>query len=255
MKTQRPHILKETNWKTVKETTFEVAVLPWGATEAHNYHLPYGTDIFETEAIAAESAHLAWEKGAKPIILPAIPFGVNTQQLDIPLTINMNPTTHAAVFVDVVESLAPHGIKKLVVLNGHGGNDFKNIIREAQVKTNIFLCQVNWFMVSAKEALFAVDGDHADEMETSLMLHLFPELVLPLTEAGDGSAKQFKINGLREKWAWAPRQWTQVTEDTGVGDPRQATAEKGAAYFEVITNEIATFLLELEATDVHEIYV
>ncbi|MCB0589276.1 MAG: creatininase family protein, partial [Phaeodactylibacter sp.] len=81
----RPYLLAETNWKTVKDTDYEVAVLPWGATEAHNYHLPYATDNFESQHVAAESARKAWEQGAKVIVLPGIPFGVNTGQLDVKL--------------------------------------------------------------------------------------------------------------------------------------------------------------------------
>jgi len=53
-----PYILAETNWKAIKETKFEAAVLPWGACEAHNYHLPYGTDIIEAESIGAEAARI-----------------------------------------------------------------------------------------------------------------------------------------------------------------------------------------------------
>ena len=52
----RPYILAETNWEALKDAEFELAVLPWGATEAHNYHLPYATDIIEADHIAAESA-------------------------------------------------------------------------------------------------------------------------------------------------------------------------------------------------------
>ncbi|KAA3614635.1 MAG: creatininase family protein [Calditrichaeota bacterium] len=250
----RPYILKETNWKSAQKTEFEVAVLPWGATEAHNYHLPYGTDIYETEAVADESAKKAWENGARIIVLPAIPFGINTQQMDIPLTINMNPATQAAVLIDVIDSLESHDIKKLVILNGHGGNDFKNMIRTAQRKTSIFLCQVNWFAITEMEGLFSESGDHANEMETSLMQHISPQLVLPLSDAGDGAAKRFKIKGLREKWAWAPRQWTQVTFDTGVGNPRKATKEKGEAYFDQITTEIADFFLELNNASPDSMY-
>ena len=93
----RPYILAENNWKTIKDSSFEVAILPWGATEAHNYHLPYGTDIIEAEKVAAESARIAWEQGAKVIVLPAIPFGVNTGQFNVLLDINMNPSTQLAV--------------------------------------------------------------------------------------------------------------------------------------------------------------
>ena len=250
----RPYILKETNWKSVKGADYDVAVLPWGATEAHNYHLPYGTDIYQTEAIAAESAKLAWDKGAKCIVLPAIPFGVNTQQMDIPLTINMNPSTLSVIVADIIDSLEQQGIKKLVILNGHGGNDFKFIIRELQNSTNVYLCQVNWYTIPAEAGLFAEAGDHADEMETSMMLNLFPDLVLPQSEAGEGKGKLPKIQGMKEGWAWAPRRWTQVTEDTGVGDPRQATVEKGVRYFDSISRKIGQFLVEFANADTENMY-
>ena len=79
----RPYILAESNWKAIKETRFELAILPWGACEAHNFHLPYSTDIIEAEHIAAEAARIVWDKGQKIIVLPVIPFGVNTGQHDV----------------------------------------------------------------------------------------------------------------------------------------------------------------------------
>ena len=77
----------------MKEKRIELAVLSWVATEAHNYHLSYGTDIMEAESIAAESAISAWEKDIKMIVLPTIPFGVNTAQPDIYLDMNINSST------------------------------------------------------------------------------------------------------------------------------------------------------------------
>jgi len=229
-------------------------VLPWGATEAHNYHLPYATDNYEASAVAIEAARLAWERKACVIVLPTIPFGVNTQQLDLPLTINMNPSTQARVLQDVVESLQGHGLRKLVVFNFHGGNNFRQMIREAQARTSLFLCAVDGHAVVPSEDYFDREGDHANEMETSLILHLAPELVRPLAEAGDGAAKQFRIAALREGWAWAPRQWTQVTVDTGVGDPSAATAEKGARYFQAVTEKVADFFVELATAEPEDMY-
>ena len=83
----RPYVLAESNWKAVKDTPFEVAILPWGATEPHNYHLPYSTDNYETGALAERAAEIAWKKGAKVIVLPTVPFGVNTGQIDLKLAI------------------------------------------------------------------------------------------------------------------------------------------------------------------------
>ncbi len=250
----RPYVLSETNWKTVRETEYEVAILPWGATEAHNYHLPYGTDTVQADSIATEAARLAWEAGARCLVLPPVPFGANAQQVDIPHTINLNPTTQAFVLSDIVESLDAQGMPKLLVLNGHGGNDFRPMIRELQAKTEVFLCTLSWYALPEIPELFESPGDHAGEAETSLMLHLAPELVLPLSEAGPGRAREFKIRALREGWAWAPRNWILVTKDTGVGDPSGGEGVKGRDLFQALTRRISSFLVDLAGADLEDLY-
>jgi len=250
----RPYVLAETNWKTVRETEYEVAILPWGATEAHNLHLPFGTDTVQVHEVAVEAARLAWEAGARCLVLPPVPFGSNAQQVDIPHTLNMNPTTQAFLLSDIVESLDAQGLSKLVVLNGHGGNDFRPMIREVQARTEVFLCTLDWYQLPEVAEHFENPGDHAGEMETSLMLHLAPELVLPPEEAGPGDARKFKVQGLREGWAWAPRNWILVTKDTGVGDPSGASAVKGEGFFEGLTQRIGGFLLDLAQADLEDLY-
>jgi creatinine amidohydrolase len=245
----RPFVLSETTWKHVKETRFDVAVLPWGATEAHNYHLPYGTDVIECDRLGALAVGAAWEQGAKVVLLPTVPFGVQTGQLDIPLCLNLNPSTQAAILHDLVRSLEMHGVHKLVILNGHGGNDFRQMIRELQPRTSVFLCQVNWYAAVDAKAFFDEPGDHAGELETSVMLHVAPDLVGPLADAGPGAVRKPRVQAMRDGWAWAPRRWTQVTADTGVGDPRRATQEKGARYAVALTAALCGFLIELAALD------
>jgi len=247
-------MLNELTWKTVRDSRYEVAVLPWGATEAHNFHLPYSTDNIETEEVAARAAEGAWKAGAKLVVLPIVPFGVNTGQLDIPLCINMNPSTQALVLRDVASSLAGQGIKKLVILNGHGGNDFRQMIRELQPQVSLFLCVVNWYKILDLKSYFSDVGDHAGEMETSVMQYVAPERVLPLSEAGSGKAKAFKIAAFREGWAWAPRQWTQVTDDTGVGNPAASTAAKGQRYVEAVSGKLADFFVDLAKADTASLY-
>ena len=250
----KPYILSETTWKTVKSTDYQVAVLPWGALEAHNYHLPYGTDNYEAAHIAAESARRAWEAGAKVAVLPVVPFGVNTGQLDIKLCINMNPSTQALVLGDVVRSLQVQGIQKLVILNGHGGNDFRQMIRELQPWSGVFVSTINWWSCIDAKPFFELSGDHGGELETSLMMEIEPDLVLPLDQAGKGTAKQFRIGALREGAAWAPREWTQVTKDTGVGDPSRATREKGAKFRDAVCDRIAAYLVDLAKADINDLY-
>ena len=250
----RPYILAESHWGTVRDTVYDVAILPWGATEAHNFHLPYATDVIECDVLAAESARLAWERGAKVIVLPTIPFGVNTGQLDVRYCMNMNPSTQAAVLADVVATVERAGSRKLVIFNSHGGNDFKQMIRELQPKTTVFLCTVNWWQVVDQKPYFTEPGDHAGELETSILLHYAPALIRPLGEAGDGRERKFAVPGLRERWGWAQREWTRVTADTGVGNPKDSTAEKGAKFAAAVTEKIAGFLVALAAAEPDSLY-
>ena len=250
----RPYVLAETNWKTVKDTRYEVAILPWGATEPHNFHLPYGTDVYETRHISELAAEYAWKKGAKVVALPTVPFGVNTGQLDLRLAINMNPSTQFAVLSDVASAISGQGIRKLLILNGHGGNDFKQMIRELQPKLDLFVCSINWWTCIKSSEIFDEPGDHAGEMETSLMMTLEPDLPLPLKEAGPGKGRRFRIPGLRDGWAWAPRQWTKVTDDTGTGNPYAATVEKGEKFVRAVTERIGGFLVDLAAADLDNMY-
>lgn len=251
----RPYVLADTNWKQVKEENYSVAILPWGATEAHNYHLPYGTDNTLAEEVAIEAARKAWEKDCKPFVLPTIPFGVNTGQMSVKFCMNLNPSTQLAVLKDIVQVLDTHNIQKLVILNAHGGNNFKQLIRELSLLfPDVFICSINWWQVTNPTPFFDEPGDHAGELETAVMMHLVPELVMPLEEAGEGRERTFKIKGLKEGWVTAQREWTKVTEDTGVGNPKKATTEKGAKFFDSTTDLISGFLEELHHSDVKDLY-
>lgn len=251
----RPYILAESNWAAIKNADFELAILPWGATEAHNYHLPYATDIYEADYIAAAAAKIAWEKGAKPIVLPTIPFGVNTGQSDIYLDINLNPSTQLTILNDIIETLNRQGIYKLLIFNSHGGNNFKPLVRELGLKyKDMFICFSNWFQSMNRSEYFENEGDHAEEMETSLMLYLKPELVLPIDKWGTGKSKKFKIKAFTEGWVWAERKWSEISEDTGVGNPENATAEKGKQFFEDMSLKIGNLIYDLCKADCKDLY-
>lgn len=251
----RPYVLAETNYKTVKKENYTVAILPWGATEAHNYHLPYATDNIQAEQVAIEAAKIAWDNGAKAVVLPTIPFGVNTGQLDVPLCMNMNPSTQYAILKDLLYVLNSQNVNKLVIVNAHGGNNFKQIIRELSIEfPDVFVCSLNWWQITNTKEYFDEPGDHAGELETAVMMYLTPDWVLPLSEAGDGAAKTFKLKGLKEGWVSSQRLWTSITEDTGVGNPKKATKEKGERFFKVVTEQIAVFFEELHHANLNNMY-
>jgi creatinine amidohydrolase len=185
--------------------------------------------------------------------LPAIPFGVDTNLLKFPMTINMNPTTQLAVIRDVRDSLAAYGVGKLVLLNGHGGNELGPILRELYGGP-VFLAAINWWTVGADQSgqIFRQSGEHADEMETSVALHLYPALVGPVEQADDGAVRTCRFEAVEKGWARITRPWHLLTKHSGHGDPRAATAEKGRRYVELCVERIARFLVELAGAAMDE---
>lgn len=252
----RPYVLAEARQKQIIERKIEVAVLPWGATEPHNMHLPYGTDTITATRIGELICERACEAGAAVCLLPSIPFGCNSNLLAFPMTINMNPTTQLAIVRDVVESLKAHGVLKLVILNGHGGNDFGFILRELY-SCGVFIASVNWYSVAKDACGHLIEnpgGEHADEVETSWGLELFPELVGPLSAADEGAVRPFRIEALGKPWVKITRPWERLTTQSGYGNPHKATAEKGRQWIDVSVERLAKFLVELAAAEMDETF-
>lgn len=245
--TARPYVLHEASYRQAMALKPNLAVLPWGATEAHNYHLPHGTDVIEAVALGERAVQRANEQGARCVLLPPVPFGVNHTQLTQVATITMRAATQMAVLRDVAESLLRQGIDRLVLLNFHGGNEFKPLIRDVMFDLPIFIVQVHGYLVDSVRDLCEVkNGDHADEFETSLMLHLTPEWIEPLNTAGDGAATPSKLPALTSTpGVWVCREWAATTKDTGIGDPHAATAEKGKQMLERLVNAFVPVLVQL----------
>lgn len=242
----RPYVLLEANLRQLKAKSPQLAVLPWGATEAHNRHLPFGTDVYEAEAMAVAAAGKAHDAGANVAVLPTIPFGNNEQHLDQVSTISITTTTALAILDDVVRSLTSQGIDRLAIVNGHGGNEFKPLVRDLQNKYSVLIVVVNWYHLIA-DLIVAVSGsavDHGDDAETSLMLHLQPQLV-EMQHAGEGKRIRFDLKQLERPGVWTPRPWAHTNPDTGSGDPREATAEKGARLFAAATEALSEIFVEL----------
>jgi creatinine amidohydrolase len=136
-----------------------------------------------------------------------------------------------------------------------GGNDFKTILRELGLDfPEMLLSTCNWFQALDKSLYFEEDGDHADEMETSIMMHIQPELVLPLFEAGIGKEKKTVIKGFDEKWAWKERNWSKISEDTGTGNPKKSNSKKGKKFFDDVTDKIGELMHDICKTPINKFY-
>jgi creatinine amidohydrolase len=243
----RAHVLEEANYAQLRELRPNVAVLPWGATEAHNFHMPHGTDNIEATRLGEAAVEHANAQGARCVLLPTIPYGVDHSQLDQVATITMRAATQRLILLDVAESLVRQNIQRLVVLNFHGGNEFKPLLRDVMLEVPIFIVQVHGHQLApqVKKEILESPGDHADEFETSLILHLCPELV-NLAIAGDGATTPSVLPALTSTpGVWCSRDWNALTKDTGAGDPRRATAEKGRVLFEALADELTPVLVQL----------
>ena len=251
----REWVLAEQNHAFIRSQKWEVALLPFGATEPHNLHMPYGTDNYEVEAVAERACEAAYEAGARVTLLPTIPFGVNTNHLKIPgaLACSVTPTTLLHLLTDLVDSLERQGIRKLLLLNGHGGNELKPLMRELHHRTKVFLCQCEWFRMGADvyPKIFQKPGEHADEVETSLGLAYFPELI-KLELADEGASRPSRLDAVNLGWVSSTRPWHLATTNTGMGNPFAASAEKGERLMEILVERLSRILIELAAAPFDE---
>src|SRR4051812_45995486 len=253
----REPILADQTHAFVRDVAWQAAVLPFGATEPHNLHMPYGTDTFQVEEIGRRACAHAWAKGARVALLPAMPFGVNTNYFKVKgaLTCSVTPTTLLALISDLVEALSAQGVRKFVLLNGHGGNELKPLLRQLHHKTEAFLCVCDWYRMAADlyAGIFERPGEHADEVETSLGLAYFEELMKPEL-ADDGAARPSRFEAINRGWVSITRPWHLVSENTGLGDPSAATASKGVQLMEALTARLGDFLAELAAAEMDETF-
>ncbi|MGV8963058.1 MAG: creatininase family protein [Candidatus Saccharimonadaceae bacterium] len=239
--------LSKLSWGDIKENKYDVVVLPWGAIEPHNYHMPYLTDAYLSHEIAKASAKLAMEETGKLcMVMPPIYLGSqNPGQWNLPFCIHTNYETQKAILTDIVSSLYVQGFRKLLIVNGHGGNNFKSMIRDLAMKHPDFtVLAADWFAIVPREDYFEEKIDeHGGEQETSVLMHYFPELV-KLEKAGKGTLHPWNMSSMNDKTAWAPRNWGKTSDDTGIGNPDKSTSDKGRRYAEEVTKRIAKLLIE-----------
>src|SRR5262245_1398632 len=250
-------ILAEQTHAFVRGQRWQAAVLPFGATEPHNLHMPYGTDTFQVEELGRRACAHAWQQGARVVLLPAMPFGVNTNHLKVPggLALSVTPTTLLAVISDLAEALSLQGVKKLVLLNGHGGNELKPLTRQLHHRRDVFLCVCCWYRMAGDRypAMFECPGEHADEVETRLGLACFPHLLRPEL-ADDGAARPSRFGAINKGWVSITRPWHLVSANTGLGDPRAATADKGRRLMDALTERLGDLLAELAEEEMDETF-
>ncbi len=235
-----------TNQGRMRRRAYEVAVLPTGAIEPHNFHLPIGQDFRHTSYVAREACRAAWERCQHVLALPALPYGVDCNLMAFPMAVHVSQQCLDAMVREIVTSVRHYDIRKFVLVNGHGGNDFAPLIRQIQQDMDVFVFLVDWWKVGLDryDEFFTAPDDHAGQFETSVALELFPELV-ELDAAGDGATREFRFEALRKGWVRTSRDFARLSDQCAAGNPAAASAERGRAYLDLVTGRIADFLVEL----------
>mgnify|MGYP006275436233 FL=1 len=217
-----------------------VALLPTGAIEQHGPALPLGTDYLAARAVADAVDR------SDVVVLPPVPVGVSAHHRQFHGTLAVSPETFADYVAETVESLAGHGVRKAVVVNGHGGNDdaLHRAARRLRRAETAFAVPWNWWsnLADLTEDLFGTDGiGHADEVETSMVYAVAEELVREgaLADAEDRGADAW---GVDVAGASLPYDTADFTDSGAVGRPTRASVEAGERLFEAATDELETLV-------------
>ena len=238
-------------WQEMNEAIAlqKVILLPAGSTEQHGPHLPLETDLFLVETVCLEAGRRAPDR---ILVLPPVSYGLNMHHIDFPGTIHIEPEVFIAFCLNITKSVAYHGFKKILLVNGHGSNmPLVDLVARKTVLATQSLCAAVGYYNLALEAFEKIKETpvmaHADEFETSLYLHLAPERVrMERAVAGNDvvgkymSSDSTNVVRLNDYWG----RWTKL----GVhGDPTKATAEKGKVIFEAAVTGLIGVADELRA--------
>jgi creatinine amidohydrolase len=230
-----------------------IAVLPVGAIEQHGPHLPLRVDQAILDGILAATIPLIPDD-MPALILPTLPVGKSDEHAAFPGTLTVSAATLMAMWSDIGDSVARAGVRKLVILNSHGGQiaPMDIVARDLRIRHGMLVVAANWFAMGMPEGMFTPEeerfGIHAGDMETSVMRALHPDLVQmdqardfqPLV-AGLGT----KHLGLTPagKLAWM----AQDLHPAGAcGNAAIATAEKGRVVIDHAARQIVTLLHEVD---------
>lgn len=253
------HLWGELTWPEAKERfqQVDIALLPVGSVEQHGPHLPLDTDAFDANYLARRIAEACSDP--KPLVLPNISYGVSYHHDEFKGTVSISNDTLAKLVYDIGISVSRNGIKKLVIINGHGGNSpalnyaAQMINRDA----HIFVCVDTGETSDVDiDALVETPNDvHAGEIETSTSLAIRPHLVKmdqAPREVPEFSSRYLDFTSKRGVLWYA---YTRKISLSGVmGDPTKASAEKGKKIWEMMITHLVALVEDLKSMTLEEIH-
>jgi creatinine amidohydrolase/Fe(II)-dependent formamide hydrolase-like protein len=249
----------ELTWPEAEERfkKVDIAILPVGAIEQHGPHLPLDTDAFDADYLARRVAEACSEP--KPLVLPMIPFGVSYHHDDFKGTISVSNDALSKIIYDIGMSLARNGIKKMLIINGHGDNAptlryaAQMINRDAKIFTCVDTGETS--DVDLDKLISTPNDVHAGETETSTSLATRPHLVK--MEQAKAMIPQFTsryLNFSSTRGVPWYAHTKRISENGVMGDPTKATAEKGEKMWEIMIAHLVSFVEDLKSMTLEEIF-
>jgi creatinine amidohydrolase len=244
-------IYGEHTWTQIADLTDRVVVLPLGSLEQHGHHLPLLTDTINLAEIVRR-AEAALSETA--LFLPMLWVGASDHHLHFPGTVSLHNVTYTKMLEEILEGLLGHGFRRILLLNGHGGNSAPGSEALYQVQMrhrderDMWLVLATWFALAAPEiagieALEQKAVSHACELETSMILYLRPELVR--LDAARGAHTPFPSRFYSRVTVRRPFEHTTATG--ALGHPERATSEKGENLFQVAVEQVVACVREIAA--------
>lgn len=233
-------------------------LLPIAATEQHGAHLPVATDHLIASHFARQ-LHVRIPDHV--LILPTLTVGYSQHHMAFPGTLTLSHKTLLAVITEILESVASHGFKTLVIFNAHGGNLAIGQVALEQFGAQHPECRVvfaTWWRIAA-ETLFGITETgpggvgHACEFETSLMLRIAPDLVdrTQITAGGNQATFEWAEGDmLRGAKAGLFRSMPSMSPTGVYGDPRAGSVEKGARIEAIVLSELQAIILSLASNSI-----
>ncbi|MCD6291462.1 MAG: creatininase family protein [Anaerolineae bacterium] len=224
-----------------------VCILPIGVIEYHGPHLPLGTDSLTAHALASEAA-----RREPAIVFPAYYFGVNVETKHFPGGIVIRDHLLLELLENVCDEISRNGLKKIVLLSGHGGNRFllplfvQLMLDKGKDYTLYYVYGLN-DEEARKQVLETKVHGHACEYEASIMLHIYPQLVkMDALDPEHWWAPQDRLGDLGQR-VYTPADWFSRFPEHCAGDPRPASAEKGRVLFEALVSDLADIIKAIKA--------
>jgi len=254
-------ILVEMTIDEVRQLSPEVVVIPVGSTEPHGPHLPYGTDTYQVEGVARRAVVQANMMGARALLYPTLPVSNNVNFQAFPFACRVSVRTLMLTLLDIIESLEQDGIRKIILLNGHGGNvdTIRATIREHigrhRPGQGAFVCMIHSYELLPADKRHVIEhpSDHGGEAETSRMMYLQPDLVRT-QHLGNFPMQQPDCKALADGLAFYVRPWHGYVPVSAGGETRASSAAKGQIMVEEEARRLAQFIAALSTAPMHDLF-